>query len=135
MKEELSSALCMMVKYHFTDEKEIRRLLTMITESLSEKNQERLPYTEYLQNQITERDNTIAERDNTIAEIRKALDKKDNTIAEIRKTLDKKENTIAEMDKKIKRLKAKRIGNFRKTVEGVSVKKDRNWSVFGVFQI
>ena len=89
MQKELSSALCLMIKYHFTDEKEIRRLLTMITESLPQTQQENLPFQVKLQNRLAKKDDTIAEMSN-------ALDQKDNTIAE-------RDNTIAEKDKVIEK--------------------------------
>ena len=89
MQKELSSALCLMIKYHFTDEKEIRRLLTMITESLPQTQQENLHFEVKLQNRLAKKDDTIAEMSN-------ALDQKDNTIAE-------RDNTIAEKDKVIEK--------------------------------
>ena len=89
MQKELSSSLCLMIKYHFTDEKEIRRLLTMITETLPQKQQKKLPFEVRLQNQLAESQKKIANRDNTIAEMGNALDESNNTIAEKDKLIEK----------------------------------------------
>ena len=99
MQKELYFSLCLMIRYHFTDETEIRGLLTMVTETLPQKQQENLPYEVRLHNQLAESQKKIADRDNTIVEIGNALDESKNTIAE-------RDNTIAEMGNVIERLKA-----------------------------
>ncbi len=118
----LHSALKTMIKYHFTDEKEIRRLLTMITKAVNSGDMDKIPISLDYEERITElkteveqKDNIIFERDTTITEKDYIIMKKDKAIEEINDVIAEKDkaieeinDVIAEKDNEIKELQ-KRI--------------------------
>ncbi len=118
----LHSALKTMIKYHFTDKKEIRRLLTMITKAVNSGDMDKIPISLDYEERITElkteveqKDNIIFERNATITEKDYIIMKKDKTIEEINDVLAEKDKAIeeingviAEKDNEIKELQ-KRI--------------------------
>ncbi|WP_298523560.1 hypothetical protein [uncultured Methanobrevibacter sp.] len=77
---DLFLALKIMIKYRYDDEKEIRRLLTMITQSVSEKQLEQVLGYEELIQKNKDSEIKLAEKDRIIAEIKEENKKLRNKI-------------------------------------------------------
>ena len=129
-------ALKIMIKYNFTEKKEIRGLLTMITKTLNSKDideislsmsyEERITRLKASKNQVSsllvetqlelvESKNDVIKKDKTIAEQSKTIAGKDKTIAEQSKTIAGKDKTIAEMEKALSE-KDKAIAEMEKAL-------------------
>ena len=108
-------ALKIMIKYHFTDKKEIRGLLTMITKTLNSKDideislsmsyEERIARLKASKNQVS---NLLVETELELVESKNDVIKRDKTIAEQNEAIVGKDKTIAEQNNEIKELR-KRI--------------------------
>ena len=77
---DLHYALKTMIKYHFKDEKDQRELLTMITQSMTQDELDKLPTLEFrakkieqLEIELSEMDQTIAEKDQEIKMLKEQL--------------------------------------------------------------
>ena len=77
-----------MIKYHFDDENEVRRLLMMITQAVTEEDFERLSSYEYL-----------VERADRSSQLEKVIEEKDNVIAEIKEENRKLKDQLAVYEK------------------------------------
>ena len=125
-----------MIKRYFTDEKEIRRLLTMITKTVNPESMDEIPtsinYEEKIaelnteknirdsiiakkqkelfdsKQELIEKDIELAKKDMKIIENEEALAEKDDALAQKDKALDESSSIIAEKEDEIRQLK-KRI--------------------------
>lgn len=93
---DLHLALKVMIRYHFKDINDQRRLLIMITMAMSDEELEKVPTYENIVRQIdrlkisnVEKDNVIAEKDITIAEQGNALVEKDKAMDEMQSEINR----------------------------------------------
>lgn len=79
---DLHLALKTMIKYHYNDKNEQRRLLTMITKTMTDEELERLPTIEYaLEEKIPALEKTITEQEKIIAELQETITNKNKEIS------------------------------------------------------
>ena len=88
---DLHQVLKKMIKFHFRDDKnKIRELLTMISESIFQKNLEGLTYKERTEIQMKEKDQKLEEKDQKLEEKNKENQKLKKEIEKLKKQINKK---------------------------------------------
>ena len=97
-KKYQHSALCMMIKYHFDDEKTIKELITMITKSIPTNEQEKLPYE-------IRRDIRYAKKIKEAEQLKKSNEEYIKTINKQDQKIDEQDQKIDEQYQEIKKLK------------------------------
>ena len=107
---DLHQVLKKMIKFHFRDDKnKIRELLTMISESIFQKNLEGLTYKERTEIQMKEKDQKLKEKD-------QKLEEKDEKLKEQGIKLEEKDQKLEEKDLKLKE-KNKENQKLKKEIE------------------
>ena len=101
----LHSALKTMIKYHFTDEKEIRRLLNMITKAVNSRDMDKIPISLNYEETITELKTKLEESNDIIFERDTLITQKDYLIMEKDRALDESNDVIAKQEDEIRQLK------------------------------
>ena len=101
----LHSALKTMIKYHFTDEKEIRRLLNMITKAVNSRDMDKIPISLNYEEIITELKTKLEESNDIIFERDTLITQKDYLIMEKDRALDESNDVIAKQEDEIRQLK------------------------------
>ena len=87
---DLHQVLKKMIKFHFRDDKnKIRELLTMISESIFQKNLEGLTYKERTEIQMKEKDQKLEEKDQKLEEKDKENQKLKKEIEKLKKQINK----------------------------------------------
>ena len=99
---DLHQVLKKMIKFHFRDDKnKIRELLTMISESIFQKNLEGLTYKERTEIQMKEKDQKLKEQGIKLEEKDQKLEEKDLKLKEKDKENQKLKKEIGKLKKQI----------------------------------
>ena len=92
---DLHQVLKKMIKFHFRDDKnKIRELLTMISESIFQKNLEGLTYKERTEIQMKEKDQKLEEKDQKLEEKDQKLEEKNKENQKLKKEIEKLKKQI-----------------------------------------
>ena len=84
---DLYTSLCMMIKYHFNDDKKIRSLITMITEKMQKEELEKLSFFERIKTQLAESENECEQLKSELSKKDDELSKKDKKIEHLQTLL------------------------------------------------
>lgn len=103
---DLHLALKIMIKYHYKDKEEVRRMLTMITQAVSEKPLSELSHYEQLVEERNELKIVVEQQDHELIEKQQEIAKNKQTIAKNKQTIAEKDRKIEEIEVENKRLRA-----------------------------